>query len=479
MEDSHFLSRLERVSARQVELALELYRNPELVRFLLTTERLENAERVAIAIGDPRPDAATDRTAGPFVIVTRDGRFVTCLGEGMRPGDLPIVTRARLDYLGERHVEVKAQLAYCEAVTEEGGALRRLLRSIFTKAHRLPRETIATLVPLVPLFNHELASILLEHQTTMWTLVGDLPVERLLRRADRWTSSETDLAIDLWRGLWTLSHLHVLTACEGEDATAVRTTRLPHPKGLMAAFVLGLDIPFWPTLLRTAWSALRMGGRSMVPSAKSFLGAWDIFYPLGIGNALCLYFAAVALPKLRAEIQKALTIAKPDEGGARTGAWRNYLARLLDAQLAPDEAHCSARASLYKVGNGLGATQDAQAVLADLDTPAGRGHVTLGGATLANLFIDPFSDSKWAPAMPFLAPWFAKASPEDLYWPGDALDEHEGPWTPKLSLDILRGMQRGVSVSRQKAEPRRVGPTVGRNDPCPCGSGKKHKRCCG
>jgi hypothetical protein len=27
--------------------------------------------------------------------------------------------------------------------------------------------------------------------------------------------------------------------------------------------------------------------------------------------------------------------------------------------------------------------------------------------------------------------------------------------------------------------PRRSGPAPGRNDPCPCGSGKKHKKCCG
>jgi preprotein translocase subunit SecA len=26
---------------------------------------------------------------------------------------------------------------------------------------------------------------------------------------------------------------------------------------------------------------------------------------------------------------------------------------------------------------------------------------------------------------------------------------------------------------------RRDGPTVGRNDPCPCGSGKKYKKCHG
>jgi preprotein translocase subunit SecA len=26
---------------------------------------------------------------------------------------------------------------------------------------------------------------------------------------------------------------------------------------------------------------------------------------------------------------------------------------------------------------------------------------------------------------------------------------------------------------------RRSGPKVGRNEPCPCGSGKKYKNCCG
>jgi hypothetical protein len=28
-------------------------------------------------------------------------------------------------------------------------------------------------------------------------------------------------------------------------------------------------------------------------------------------------------------------------------------------------------------------------------------------------------------------------------------------------------------------EPIRTGPKVGRNQPCPCGSGKKYKKCCG
>jgi preprotein translocase subunit SecA len=34
-------------------------------------------------------------------------------------------------------------------------------------------------------------------------------------------------------------------------------------------------------------------------------------------------------------------------------------------------------------------------------------------------------------------------------------------------------------LSKEKPKPKRTGPKVGRNDPCPCGSGKKFKQCCG
>ena len=37
----------------------------------------------------------------------------------------------------------------------------------------------------------------------------------------------------------------------------------------------------------------------------------------------------------------------------------------------------------------------------------------------------------------------------------------------------------GSPRTATKVQPRRVAPTVGRNEPCPCGSGKKFKQCCG
>jgi uncharacterized protein len=38
---------------------------------------------------------------------------------------------------------------------------------------------------------------------------------------------------------------------------------------------------------------------------------------------------------------------------------------------------------------------------------------------------------------------------------------------------------RQVKPGAHRSEPRRNAPNVGRNDPCPCGPGKKYKRCCG
>ncbi len=39
--------------------------------------------------------------------------------------------------------------------------------------------------------------------------------------------------------------------------------------------------------------------------------------------------------------------------------------------------------------------------------------------------------------------------------------------------------QAADAVSKEKPKPKQTGPKVGRNDPCPCGSGKKYKQCCG
>lgn len=59
--------------------------------------------------------------------------------------------------------------------------------------------------------------------------------------------------------------------------------------------------------------------------------------------------------------------------------------------------------------------------------------------------------------------------------PNDAADRAEG------MRDLLRSSWIGPATDAQRKEGEPMGQSgrVGRNDPCPCGSGRKWKKCCG
>ena len=61
-----------------------------------------------------------------------------------------------------------------------------------------------------------------------------------------------------------------------------------------------------------------------------------------------------------------------------------------------------------------------------------------------------------------------KAEADYLY----SLEEWEKIFTEDEQIEIAKEFKRSRTVKREA-------PKVGRNDPCPCGSGKKYKNCCG
>ena len=90
-----------------------------------------------------------------------------------------------------------------------------------------------------------------------------------------------------------------------------------------------------------------------------------------------------------------------------------------------------------------------------------------------------------------LVPILALAHEHD---PDPEMRSYKEPVSPELRSDLLAGMIAGVRRLYDMFEPqrnagaanldlsgtfRRGSPKVGRNQPCPCGSGKKFKRCCG
>ncbi|MGD0251260.1 MAG: preprotein translocase subunit SecA [Verrucomicrobiota bacterium] len=60
---------------------------------------------------------------------------------------------------------------------------------------------------------------------------------------------------------------------------------------------------------------------------------------------------------------------------------------------------------------------------------------------------------------------------------GGTATASSGGAAPGKPSDVVSEAAAAATV--EKAKPVRTGPKVGRNDPCPCGSGKKYKHCCG
>lgn len=54
---------------------------------------------------------------------------------------------------------------------------------------------------------------------------------------------------------------------------------------------------------------------------------------------------------------------------------------------------------------------------------------------------------------------------------------HDGD-KPKISLEILQSRRLRKAFGIRFSPYVRETPKIGRNEPCPCGSGKKYKHCC-
>ncbi|MBK9259942.1 MAG: hypothetical protein IPM54_08920 [Polyangiaceae bacterium] len=140
----HFLSRLDRISMPQVELALTLYRDEGLLRYLFDRVHVpQQAERVALSLEDSEE--------GPFLILTRDGRFVTCLAKGMKVSNLPIVTRGQLDVVATRVGDLRERMQAAQQLAG-GGGVKALLRRIYETADEFSREDFVAVSALQPLY---------------------------------------------------------------------------------------------------------------------------------------------------------------------------------------------------------------------------------------------------------------------------------------------------------------------------------------
>lgn len=453
----HFLTRLDRLAGAEVELALALYRDPDLLRSIVATASLpDGAGRLAISLDDP--------LSGPFLVVTRAGDFVTCLGRGMRPGDLPIVTRAELDACGRRIERLRDVLLLAQVAKDQARKTRHMLRRLFDSPDAVSREDFLEVAAWEPLLG---ASFL----TTYVAMGAELSrMGPIVRNARPRGARGDDMLHDYWNLLHSAGHMALLGSMTRErDPYEQLTDGIDGARAAFSFPLAGTGIIAF--IVKGAWAAGRMG-KLVVPAYKRALTTDIAFYEL-VDTILALLAIGTRTSGLRVEIQKALRAAPARATTPEAQRLRELMgddieliceaaAQLLDA--APEDME----ETLVRIGQTCFEPNEGPFP----DDPR-RENLT---RTLPLLSLtDGISSGKALLGTLHLVAASASGPPEQFYLPRALLTPLREPWRPAHTLKILEPL---LAVDRHRRRPVVRPVSIGRNEPCFCGSGRKWKRCC-
>jgi hypothetical protein len=457
----HFLQRIERLSPAQADLALTLYREPELVAHVLGRVRLpDGAERVALAL--------EDAPGGPHVIVTRDGRFVTCLGAGMSLSDCPVVSRPQIDHASEKLAAMRATLAGGHSET------RRLYRRLMERGSGLSREDFTALAALAPILGKEYVGMAMD------------VCQYVLRFHDRYhrqkyrklTPASCDELQRHWASEWALGHLAAICGERVHDVQALNGERTFELSVTMMLAGTALSNTT-PMVMRGVWVTARAGRAVLGDTRERLQESRSVVESLVAGMAL----TAIGMRHRRTQGEVSKTLARyrrsmetAEQLGPTEESTRELML-LLEEQLADPalqeklrhgQREMGARAFMRYTehlpeGTPLRFTRP-EDVPEDLALPA-----------LMHLHNELPADGRSMLLALTMLPWLALATGSALYLPAQILEQCKSLFDPE---GIAQRLEK-YHFARAPAPPARAPPRPGRNEPCACGSGKKYKRCCG
>jgi len=459
--DAHFLSRLDRVSAQQADLALRLYRDEELLCSLLDAERLPaDAERVAISLDD--------KDLGPFVVVARNGKFVTCLGRGMHPRNRPVITRHRLEEIAE-HVEgLRRHMAAARELRPDG-KLGSLVERIYGAGDRLTREEMDGLLGLKPVLASTSLQLLVEDTGAAAKSVA------VILKLRRPRGKEIKQLEAIWSLTWAVAHHTVL--CGGEEVAGVDALvrpDLPDPRFAVLRAASLSRAAF--ASLRAAWCVGTVGRPALEACQTDYREAtWPVTY----GSTL---FALLALawrhPEVADDVRRTLAkppdvVTKPDAHPYWGQLWNVHcelVPAILDRKRGLEQAESTLRKLGFTWAQQLPEGSEFRSYPSHEEFP-----LDLALPVIMRDAVSVFSPMNMLWTAARLMPVIARANELDLY-PSRALARvRPGGWSVQKGMRLLDCWRQNVALP----EPTRVEKRPGPNQPCSCGSGKKYKRCCG
>ncbi len=454
--DEHFLSRLDRLSLPLVEFALTLYRDAPLVKVILQGARApESAPRIALSLDHP--------TEGPFVVVARDGGFVTCLGAGMSPAPHPVITRAQIDLQLQRLTVARDRAETAQRLIGRRSGVGVLLERVYTAGEFMSREEIFALGLWQPLLRPTMLMLYHSALNSVDALRARLLLDGRLRAADRdrWTA--------FWLGSWAAAHMLVLIAMDGQEDFSTHS----HPEWLRQNFCWGVAQQGGQRfVLRAAWASARLA-KVLLPVQKQRFVASQATWPM-TDAVVCLAAITGARARTRAEVLKKLRVAAPPENAPAGEHMLHIIGGMGVEAIEADEAVL--RAEALELGR-----HHHHAVTANLPADNEFRFATkdeipeaLAMAALFDTSWTVFSDFHGSRRAMRLAPTIGRLAAEDLYYP----KKYHSSFARNLDADTVESLIAPRRGAVKPPKPARAAERPGPNEPCTCGSGKKYKRCC-
>ena len=272
-----------------------------------------------------------------------------------------------------------------------------------------------------------------------------------------------------WNLLHAAGHMALLGAATADREQYLSLTE--QHAGSRAAFSYPLTGTGVSTfILKGAWAAARLG-KLMLPDYKRAL-AEDVSYFELLDTLFALLAIGTRAKNTRAEITKALRAASSTARTPQAKRLRDVMGRgvQLTCELTAQFLETSAEeleAAIRRIGESYFEPG------ADLDDPLREELVR----TLPLMsWTDGITDGKKLAMSLSLIAATARGVPEQFYLPAELATALNQPWTPANTWIVLDPLLKADQAGR-KADAGAA--SIGRQDPCPCGSGRKLKRCCG
>lgn len=465
----HFLTRLDRLSIPHVELALSLYRDHELLKVIIDSSKVpEGVERVALSLADPQ--------RGPFLVVTRGGKFVTCLGEGMSTGSLIVIPREKVDGTATKVEVLRGRIDVARKVTGERGGVGKLFRRLYDAGPRLSREEFIAVSAWQPMLATDFLRWMLD--TANDVAEAKIILTRQLRRTDKLNSKFTEWARSFYNSIWFIGHMATLAALDG---------RRPFEQLRPEVYEIWQELPYaWSAVrqgligpaLRGIWGSGRMG-KMLMSTYKQIRREATTMYRV-IETTYSLAAIGLRHSRFALEVEKELASPLPPTvGGELYQKILDVIAQ--DVNLIYKTTRMQRELLLppyLKMGAEMAVRYSVNA------RPGSRFKFTRGEDVPDEIaYALPFNTpqeyaGEWK-NFQFLSialPWLATAEAEQFYLPGEYLAEVFGPYESAEVMPLLLALrdQERDAPGETRSKPK----GSARNEPCPCGSGVKYKRCC-